>query len=206
MFTSRAEYRLLLREDNADARLTPTGRRLGLVDDARWAHFERKQALLDGEAARLAGIVVRPGDVDEHCGLEPLSRETTAAALLRRPNVSYTALTGLERVGSGPFDKEIDAGEQELFEQIALSLETNARYAGYIARQTEEIERHRRNAKTDIPTDLDYAGVTGLSSEVREQLMRIRPDNIGQASRIAGITPAAISLLLVHLRKLRRSA
>jgi tRNA uridine 5-carboxymethylaminomethyl modification enzyme len=206
MFTSRAEYRLLLREDNADARLTPTGRRLGLVDDARWAHFERKQALLDGEAARLAGIVVRPGDVDEHCGLEALSRETTAAALLRRPNVSYTTLTGFERVGSGPFDTEIDAGEQELFEQVALSLETNARYAGYIARQTEEIERHRRNAKTDIPADLDYAGVTGLSSEVREQLMRIRPDSIGQASRIAGITPAAISLLLVHLRKLRRSA
>jgi tRNA uridine 5-carboxymethylaminomethyl modification enzyme len=202
MFTSRAEYRLMLREDNADARLTPTGRRLGIVDDNRWEHFERKQALIDNESRRLAGIVVRPDDIDEHCGLEPLTRETTAAGLLRRPNFSYVELTRVARVGHG----ELDASEAELFEQVALSLETNARYAGYIARQSEEIERQRRHAETDIPADLDYAGVTGLSSEAREKLMHIRPNNIGQAARIAGMTPAAISLLLVHLKKRRRSA
>ena len=203
MFTSRAEYRLLLREDNADARLTPIGRRLGLVDDVRWAQFERKQSLIDAESARLAGIVVRPADIDTGSELEALSREVTAAALLKRPNVSYASLAALERIGRGALDDSI---ELELFEQIALSLETNARYEGYIARQSEEIERHRRHGETGIPEDLDYAGVTGLSSEVREKLMHIRPDNIGQAARIAGMTPAAISLLLVHLKKHRRSA
>jgi tRNA uridine 5-carboxymethylaminomethyl modification enzyme len=203
MFTSRAEYRLLLREDNADARLTPTGRRLGVVDDARWAHFERKRSLIEAESVRLADIVVRPSDVDAGSAIDALSRETSAAALLKRPNISYTALTALERVGRGSLGGVVEA---ELYEQIALSLETNARYAGYIARQSEEIERQRRHVETHIPTDLDYAGVSGLSSEVREKLMRIRPDNIGQAARIAGMTPAAISLLLVHLKKQRRSA
>ncbi|MGD2166662.1 MAG: tRNA uridine-5-carboxymethylaminomethyl(34) synthesis enzyme MnmG, partial [Gammaproteobacteria bacterium] len=118
-------------------------------------------------------------------------------------NVTYADLTALERVGGGAFDGRI---EQELLEQVAVSLETNARYEGYIVRQTEEIERQRRHAETDIPTNIDYTCVSGLSSEVREKLMHIRPGNIGQASRIAGMTPAAISLLLVHLKKLRRSA
>ena len=202
MFTSRAEYRLLLREDNADARLTPIGRRLGLVDDARWAKFEHKQALIDNEAKRLAGIVVRPGDVDSNSNPESLTREATAASLLKRPNVSYAELTQLERVGPG----DVDRSDDVLYEQVALSLETKARYEGYIARQAQEIERQRRHATTNIPQEFDYAVVSGLSSEVREKLMRIRPDNIGQASRIAGMTPAAISLLLVHLKKLRRSA
>ena len=197
MFTSRAEYRLSLREDNADARLTPTGRRLGIVDDRRWAQFERKQALIDTESKRLAGIIVRPDDVDTASEFDPLSRETSAAALLRRPHTTYAMLTELARVGDGNFG----VITEELFEQIALSLETNARYEGYIRRQREEIERQRRHADTHIPTDLDYAGVTGLSSEAREKLIRIRPGNIGQASRIAGMTPAAISLLLVHLKK-----
>lgn len=203
MFTSRAEYRLLLREDNADARLTPIGRRLGIVDDERWHQFERKQTLIENETKRLAGIVVRPGDIDADSELDALSREAPAAVLLRRPNVSYAAVTHLARVGAAEF---AEATEPELLEQIATSLETNARYAGYIARQSDEIERQRRHEETVIPESLDYAGVTGLSSEAREKLTRIRPNSIGQASRIAGMTPAAISLLLVHLKKLRRSA
>jgi tRNA uridine 5-carboxymethylaminomethyl modification enzyme len=193
----------LLREDNADSRLTPIGRRLGLVDDERWARFERKQSLIEKESARLCRIVVRPSDVTAHSEIETLSRETTAAALLKRPNVSYAALSSLARVGRSGIDEEVG---EELREQIALSLETNARYEGYIARQSEEIERQRRHADTRIPGDFDYRIVAGLSSEVREKLMHVRPENIGQASRIAGMTPAAISLLLVHLKKLRRSA
>jgi len=203
MFTSRAEYRLLLREDNADTRLTPTGRRFGVVDDERWAVFERKQSLIERETQRLAGILVRPSDIDTASGFESLKRETTAAGLLRRPNVAYDALCRLERVGVAEFAQSL---EEEIAEQIAVSLETNARYEGYIARQSEEIERQRRHAETNIPADLDYAGVGGLSIEVREKLMHIRPLSIAQASRIPGMTPAAISLLLVHLKKLRRSA
>ena len=203
MFTSRAEYRLLLREDNADARLTPIGRRLGVVDDERWAAFERKHSLIEAEAQRLAGIVVRPGDIAADSGLDALQRETTAAALLRRPNVDYRALLTVERIGTAAVDARLG---EELFEQIALSLETDARYAGYIERQNDEIERQRRHSETGIPTDLDYAHIGGLSAEVREKLIRVRPRNIGQAARIAGMTPAAISLLLVHLKKHRRSA
>ncbi|MGD8808642.1 MAG: tRNA uridine-5-carboxymethylaminomethyl(34) synthesis enzyme MnmG [Gammaproteobacteria bacterium] len=203
MFTSRAEYRLLLREDNADARLTPTGRSLGIVDDERWAAFERKHALIERERERLGRIVLRPGDIDSASGLEPLKRETTAAALLRRPNAGYELLCSLERVGAPEHTQSID---DELAEQVAASLETDARYEGYIARQSEEIERQRRHSEADIPDNLDYAGVGGLSSEVREKLMHIRPRNIAQASRIPGVTPAAISLLLVHLKKQRRSA
>jgi tRNA uridine 5-carboxymethylaminomethyl modification enzyme len=203
MFTSRAEYRLLLREDNADVRLTPTGRSLGIVDDERWAAFERKHALIERERERLGRIVLRPGDIDSASGLEPLKRETTAAALLRRPNAGYELLCSLERVGAPEHTQSID---DELAEQVAASLETDARYEGYIARQSEEIERQRRHSEADIPDNLDYAGVGGLSSEVREKLMHIRPRNIAQASRIPGVTPAAISLLLVHLKKQRRSA
>jgi tRNA uridine 5-carboxymethylaminomethyl modification enzyme len=203
MFTSRAEYRLMLREDNADARLTPIGRKLGFVDDQRWATFERKQTLIADEAARLEKVVVRPVDLGAGSSLGALNREATAAAILKRPNIRYADLIALERVGA---PQPGAALEPEQFEQVALSLETNARYAGYIERQSSEIQRQQKQQATGIPEDMDYAGVSGLSNEVREMLTRIRPENIGQAARIAGMTPAAISLLLVHLKRLRRSA
>jgi tRNA uridine 5-carboxymethylaminomethyl modification enzyme len=203
MFTSRAEYRLLLREDNADARLTPIGRRLGLVDDERWSAFERKQALLARESARLSSAVVQPQHANPDGAFGVLKRETTAAALLKRPGTHYLQVTELPSVG---MSDDVTVLEPEVFEQLAASLESDARYAGYIQRQHEDIERQRKQETTDIPADLDYAAVSGLSNEVREKLARTRPQNIGQATRISGMTPAAIALLLVHLKKRRRIA
>jgi tRNA uridine 5-carboxymethylaminomethyl modification enzyme len=205
MFTSRAEYRLLLREDNADARLTPTGRRLGLVDDARWAAHARKQELLAAEQRRLDGIVIRPEDVPLDSPLAPLGRETRAAALLRRPDVAYADIVGLARVGASEALANVAA---ELAEQIGSSLEIEQRYAGYIDRQRLDIERQRRQTDTPLPRDLDYGAVRGLSNEVREKLARARPQTIGQAGRISGMTPAAVGLLLIHLKRrdLPRSA
>jgi len=200
MFTSRAEYRLLLREDNADTRLTPVGRELGVVDDQRWAAFGRKREALAAERARLEGIVIRPGDVPDSHPAAPLRRETRASALLRRPDISYADLCRLERIGqAGVFGGLAD----EQREQTAASLEIEARYEGYIERQGRDIERSRGAEATPLPDDLDYAAVTGLSNEVREKLARIRPQTIGQAGRVSGMTPAAISLLLVHLKKTR---
>jgi tRNA uridine 5-carboxymethylaminomethyl modification enzyme len=199
MFTSRAEHRLLLREDNADARLTPVGRKLGVVDEARWAAFCRKQELIERERARLQTLVIRPSDAPTLP--EPPRREASAAAFLKRPEIRYVDLIGLPSVGAPAQEAPI---EPELFEQIALSLETDARYAGYIERQRAEIEKHRKHQGTAIPEDLDYAVVRGLSNEVREKLARIRPADIGQAARISGVTPAAISLLLIHLKKKQR--
>ncbi len=201
MFTSRAEYRLLLREDNADARLTPKGRELGVVDDIRWATFEEKQALIDAETERLERTIVRPGDVGTGDRMEPLSRETRAAALLKRPGVSYYDLIALERVGPPELGQGL---APEVLEQLALCLETAARYAGYIERQASEIENQRKHESTTLPQDLDFSSVHGLSNEVREKLDRIRPETIGQASRISGVTPAAISLLLIHLKRHRQ--
>jgi tRNA uridine 5-carboxymethylaminomethyl modification enzyme len=200
MFTSRAEYRLLLREDNADARLTPAGRRLGLVDDERWRQFETKRALLKSEQTRLAAVTLRPTDVPAGHPLFPLGKETLAARLLKRPGARYEDIVALERVGHAA---GLDGLEDEVFEQVARGLEIEARYAGYIERQSDEIERQRRHATEPLPVDLDYTQVRGLSNEVREKFARVRPESIGQAARIAGITPAAISLLLVHLKKLR---
>ncbi len=198
MFTSRAEHRLLLREDNADARLTPAGRKLGLVDDARWAAFERKQAQLDAERARLEAIVVRPADVPEGHRLGALSRESVAAALLRRPDIGYSDLLALPSVGVTDAMAALTPEERE---QLASRLETDARYAGYVARQSAEIERQRREHGRALPEDLDYGQVAGLSNEVREKLARIRPVDLGQAARVPGVTPAAVSLLLIHLKK-----
>jgi tRNA uridine 5-carboxymethylaminomethyl modification enzyme len=205
MFTSRAEFRLSLREDNADLRLTPVGRELGLVDDERWRAFESRRDWLAKERARLEGIVVRPTDVPAEGGFaEPLARDVTAYALLRRPGVGYEHVANLARVGRS---HELDAQVPELVEQWAGSLEIEARYAGYVDRQSVEIERHKRQADTRLPDDFDYSGVNGLSNELREKLARIRPIDIGQAARISGMTPAAISLLLVHVKKrTRRSA
>ena len=202
MFTSRAEYRLTLREDNADARLTPVGRQLGLVDDERWQAFEVKQSLMKTEQQRLEAIVLRAEDLPATSPLQPLRKDTRAAALLRRPAVRYEDLLALERVGR---PGGLDALHAEAFEQLAEGLQIEARYAGYIARQSTEIERQRRQTSLPLPSDLDYAEVRGLSNEVREKFARIRPESIGQAARIAGVTPAAISLLLVHLKKLDRS-
>ncbi len=209
MFTSRAEYRLLLREDNADSRLTPAGRRLGVVGDARWRAFEQKREALERERARLDAIVVRPADVPATHPLAPLAREATAGSLLRRPEVSWAELTRLDRVGAGDPLGGLCGLSPETAEQAVRSLEIEARYAGYIERQGREIERSRGAEATPLPDDLDYERVSGLSNEIREKLARIRPRTIGQAGRVSGMTPAAISLLLVHLKKRghgRRSA
>jgi tRNA uridine 5-carboxymethylaminomethyl modification enzyme len=199
MFTSRAEYRLTLREDNADLRLTPVGRKLGLVDEARWQLFEAKRAAVDGELARLQAAWVRPGTDAAAC-LEsrsgPLSREQRALDLLRRPEVDYAAL--VEAVGEGA---EAWRADERLAVQVPLQVDVQAKYHGYIERQHEEIERQRRHEDTRLPDELDYAAVRGLSNEVRQRLAEHRPTTLGQAARIPGITPAAVSLLLVHLKR-----
>lgn len=194
MFTSRAEHRLLLREDNADLRLTPAGRELGLVDDERWNLFEAKRETLAKEQQRLGATLLRPGDLDAAEATRvfggPLSREARLSELLSRPRVAYSALMSLPGAGPGVVDAAV-------IEQ----LENQARYAGYIDRQHAEIERARRQTETALPATIDYAAVHGLSSELREKLIDVRPATIGQAGRIPGMTPAAISILLVHLRK-----
>ncbi len=194
MFTSRAEYRLLLREDNADLRLTAKGRELGLVDDERWAAFETKREAIECERQRLRDCWVRPGQMPleqlEVLLGAPLSREARALDLLARPAVTYAGLMGLPGIGPGVADP-----------QVAEQLEVQAKYAGYIERQQDEIERSQRNESVVLPLDFDYSGVRGLSAEVREKLSRQRPATLGQARRIPGITPAAISLLLIHLKR-----
>ncbi len=205
MFTSRAEYRLSLREDNADLRLTPKGRELGLVDDDRWRVFATKRDLVENETERLGGIVVRPNDVPADSDVGALSRDVTAYDLLRRPEMRYEGIVALARVGTADGYAELS---EELSTQIGRQLEIQARYSGYIKRQADEIERQRKHETTVLPDDFDYSVVTGLSNEVREKLERVRPASLGQASRISGMTPAAISLLLIHLKKreLKRSA
>lgn len=204
MFTSRAEYRLLLREDNADLRLTPKGRELGLVNDERWSFFETKRAAIASEAARLDAAVVHPHQVPEALAVQtlgvPLLREAHAYALLRRPEVSYDALTQLAAVGQPDWMTAVDADER-LVEQVKLQLEVQAKYTGYIDRQQDEIDRQRRHETTRLPQDIDFAQVRGLSMEVRQRLQEVRPETLGQASRVPGVTPAAISLLLVHLKR-----
>ncbi len=205
MFTSRAEYRLSLREDNADLRLTPKGRELGLVDAERWQVFTAKREMVEAETTRLGRITVRPADVPGGSGIGPLNRDAVAYDLLRRPEVRYEDLVALERVGAAVGYADLSG---EVATQVSRQLEIQARYSGYIERQTQEIERHRKQAAMPLPTDFDYSNVTGLSNEVREKLARIRPKSIGQATRISGMTPAAVSLLLIHLKKreLKRSA
>ena len=194
MFTSRAEYRLMLREDNADLRLTETGRKLGVVDDQRWEHFSRKREAIAREQQRLASTRLNPRSVDQAEALrvlgQPIERECSLTDLLRRPNVSYASLISL--LGDG--EEVVDAA-------VAEQLEIQAKYQGYIARQREEVARSGQYESLRLPTAIDYAEVRGLSAEVRHKLARHRPETIGQASRISGITPAAISLLLVHLKR-----
>lgn len=197
MFTSRAEYRLQLREDNADARLTPIGRELGLVDDARWSAFNAKRDMVERETARFKTIWAAPnnalGDaLKRHIGVE-VSRETSAIDLLRRPELDYATLMRVPELGPAVADAK-----------VAEQVEIEVKYSGYLDRQREEIARARRNEDTAIPHGFDYDAVRGLSAEVLQKLTRVQPQSIGQAARIPGVTPAAISLLLVHLTRARR--
>ncbi|MEO8742499.1 MAG: tRNA uridine-5-carboxymethylaminomethyl(34) synthesis enzyme MnmG, partial [Lysobacteraceae bacterium] len=194
MFTSRAEYRLQLREDNADLRLTEIGRSLGLVDDARWDIFSRKREAIERESARLSALRAAPGNalgraIETTLGVA-LSHDASALELLKRPEFDYAKLMQVDAIGPG-------SDEPAVCEQI----EIGAKYSGYLQRQNDEIARQRRNEDTAIPADFEYAGVRGLSSEVLAKFSKVRPQTIGQAQRIPGVTPAAISLLLVHLAR-----
>lgn len=193
MFTSRAEYRLMLREDNADSRLTPIGRQLGIVDDERWAVFSAKLEAIDSENTRLNTTRISPEKVDQQRAIsvlgEPLAKSSTAIELLRRPSVDYQGLMTL-------LDEE-----QTVADDVAEQVMIQVKYAGYINRQQNEVNRLQRNENTTLPADLDYKNVRGLSNEVREKLQNAKPLSLGQAARISGVTPAAVSLLLVHLRR-----
>ena len=194
MFTSRAEYRLMLREDNADLRLTEIGRRLGLIDDLRWDAFSRKRDAVAKESERLRSVWVNPrvlGQADAERVLgQPIEREYSLLDLLRRPGVSYRSLMTITLAGVGVEDSE-----------VAQQIEIQAKYQGYIERQRDEVSRRAALDSTRLPTDVDYSIVRGLSVEVQQKLNRFKPETIGQAARISGVTPAAISLLLVHLKR-----
>ena len=194
MFTSRAEYRLSLREDNADLRLTEQGRKLGLVDDARWAAFCKKRDAVAAEQERLKSTWVNPKVLPVEDAVRVLGKaiehEYNLFELLRRPEVSYQALLTL----SG-------AGEAQTDPLVVEQLEISAKYQGYIDRQADEVARSTSYESMILPADLDYAKVAGLSNEVKQKLAQYRPQTIGQASRVQGITPAAISLLLIHLKR-----
>ena len=203
MFTSRAEFRLSLREDNADMRLTEVGRTLGVVDDARWDAFNRKRDAVSRETERLKSTWVNPAtlpleDAEPVLG-KGIEREYALADLLRRPNVTYGTLMGMQ---GGKYALEAPLAEDPLLaEQIREQVEIGIKYHGYIARQADEVERLGANENTRLPADFDYSQVRGLSIEVQQKLAKHKPETIGQASRISGITPAAVSLLLVHLKK-----
>lgn len=190
MFTSRAEYRLLLREDNADLRLTTIGRELGLVEDKQWEFFEQKQTSIIEEQHRLEKVWIRPDDPAVEKLNTPIRQAVNAMELLRRPEITYNDLRQLPAVA--PYVEDT---------QVAEQVEIQAKYHGYIQRQQVEIARSRRYEDALIPADLDYTQISGLSKEVCQKLEKHRPHSVGQASRISGITPAAISLLLVHLKR-----
>ena len=192
MFTSRAEYRLLLREDNADLRLTPVAREMGLVDDEHWSAFIAKRESVEREQARLERTVIQPNGEEAktlavHLS-KPLSREYSLADLIRRPELGYAQVAGLK-------------GEPLSDERAAEQVETQLKYAGYIERQQEEIDRLHRHEATALPADLDYDAVPGLSNEIRQKLASARPETLARAGRISGVTPAALSLLLVYLKR-----
>ncbi|WP_299345336.1 tRNA uridine-5-carboxymethylaminomethyl(34) synthesis enzyme MnmG [uncultured Pseudoxanthomonas sp.] len=198
MFTSRAEYRLQLREDNADLRLTETGRALGLVDDTRWQRFDAKRDAIARETGRLRALWATPGnalgrEVADTLGVQ-VSRETNVLDLIKRPELDYAKLVAVPSIGPGVDDA-----------QVAEQVEIGVKYAGYLDRQRDEIERQQRNESTPIPAGFDFASVRGLSAEVQQKLERVQPETVGQAQRIPGMTPAAISLLLVHLERARRT-
>ncbi len=190
MFTSRAEYRLTLREDNADQRLTPIGRKFGLIGDKRWLAFNKKIEAVDAENGRLASIRIRPEGI-------------TAAELLKRPENSYRAVVEMPEVGR--MHSTLGAEQRE---QVETQVEVQAKYAGYIDRQEREIAKHAKQESLRLPADIDYTDVDGLSHEARHRLQLARPVTLGQASRLEGMTPSAVSLLLIHIKKrqLRKSA
>lgn len=192
MFTSRAEYRLILREDNADLRLTEKGRELGLVDDVRWAAFCAKKEGIDQETERLATSWIQPkteqaAQVQQKTG-QPLAREYNLLDLLKRPELEYSDVASLR-------------GEPVDNPQVAEQVQIQVKYAGYISRQQDEIEKLRRHENTPLPEDMDYSGIDGMSNEIRQKLSEARPQTLAAASRIPGVTPAAVSLLLIHLKK-----
>ncbi len=194
MFTSRAEFRLLLREDNADLRLTEIGRQLGLVDDARWRYFNEKREAIATEAERLKTTWVRVGTEQtkqlENILNQTISREYHLLDILRRPEINYQKLMSVAGLGEAVSDPS-----------VAEQVEIQAKYQGYIDRQATDIERVRRHEEMNIPTTFDYQRISGLSTEVKQKLMAVRPATVGQAMRISGVTPAAISMLLVYLKK-----
>ena len=194
MFTSRAEYRLMLREDNADLRLTPKGRELGLVCDARWQRFNEKTEATKVELERFKKTVIHPGteqsmELEKHLD-KPLSKEYRLAELMKRPEMTYDILANLPGLPEASSDRE-----------VAGQVEVQIKYAGYIERQSDEIAKLQRHEQMVLPADMDYQDVTGLSAEVIQKLNDVKPATIGQASRISGVTPAAVSLLLVHMKK-----
>ncbi len=212
MFTSRAEFRLQLREDNADMRLTETGRRLGLVGNARWEAFNRKRDAVSRETARLKSIWVSPQNLPlaeaQRVLGKAIEREYPLSELLRRPDVSYASLMSLDGARHASAELEVrllqqtEASESSLFARsVVEQVEISAKYSGYIDRQKSEIERAAHYEHLKLPPDLDYLQVGALSYEARQKLKQHRPETLGQASRISGVTPAAISLLLVHLKK-----
>ncbi len=194
MFTSRAEYRLLLREDNADRRLTPIARELGLIDEARWASFSRKQEQIEHESQRLRDTWISPArlsiEESERIFGTTMSKEQNLQTLLRRPEVTYQSLATLTGFGEAVIDEAV-------IEQI----EIDVKYAGYLSRMQDEIDKVKRNESTLLPESMDYDAIEGLSNEVKQKLKEYRPNTIGQAGRVQGVTPAALSLLLVHLKK-----
>ncbi len=207
MFTSRAEFRLSLREDNADSRLTPVGREMNLVGEERWRFFNEKQRRLEAESKRLREFRVTPrGAAAQRLNRtlkQPLTRERSLAELLARPELSYRELM---RLAEPEVERKFGS---PLAEQVAEQVEIQIKYQGYIDRQREEIDRLRRREHTELPVDLDYSGIGGLSAELREKLLEMRPENLGRAARIPGMTPAALSLILVYLKKhqsMRRKA
>jgi tRNA uridine 5-carboxymethylaminomethyl modification enzyme len=211
MFTSRAEFRLQLREDNADLRLTELGRQLGLVDGARWAHFNRKREALARETERLRSTWVHPtnlpaADAERLLG-KALEHEHSLADLLRRPGIDFDTVVAATAIARPKVDVSRETLGQELGQQLAdeiiEQLEIATKYAGYIDKQNEEVSRAQNFEDLPLPAELDYDQVKALSFEVRQKLTQHRPQTLGQATRISGVTPAAISLLLVHLKKKR---
>lgn len=195
MFTSRAEHRLLLREDNADLRLTEVGRELGLVNDRRWATFNDQRHSIQEEQTRLQNIWFAPEKASDKLNdmlTSPLRKEATALDLLRRPEMDYDKLISLAEVGKN---------DNIPHPRVPLQVEIQAKYSGYIDRQRDEIERSKAQSEKALPHDFDYTQIKSLSAEVQEKLNRIQPETIGQAARISGVTPAAISLLLIHLKR-----
>jgi tRNA uridine 5-carboxymethylaminomethyl modification enzyme len=202
MFTSRAEYRLLLREDNADIRLTEAGRKIGLVDDVRWEAFSRKQEAILREQERLKSTWVRPGTLPKEEAIRVLGKaiehEYSLFELLRRPELSYESLLSLPTSGAA-------VNYADIPEDVRQQVDIAAKYQGYIDRQQEEIARALGSEHMKIPEDMDYADVHGLSIEVQQKLAQHKPQTIGQAGRVSGVTPVAVSLLLVYLKRKSRA-